>query len=217
VLRKICVAKIAKRLAEEADQRQIVVFTHDIVFMSQLVKHAERSSIPTKAHWMRKVDGIPGCIEDNTSPRLTSLASLKKDSQEAASGFASLGAKEQERALGAAFDYLRSACEALIEEVVFAGTIKRYDDHIKVTNLEEVIFDQALALQIVELHGMLSEVILAHNRSDQHRENPSSLKDLTALRKEFDELEVNLRSSRKTAIKERAARKEAKATEKTGW
>jgi hypothetical protein len=189
----------------------------NIVFMSQLVKHAERNSIPTIAHWMRKVNGIPGCVEDNTSPRLTSLASLKTDSQQAVKGFVSLGAKEQERALGTAFDYLRSACEALIEEVVFAGTIKRYDDHIKVTNLEEVIFDQPLALQIVELHGKLSEVILAHNRSDQQRENPPTLKDLAGLRKAFDELEVNLKTSRRAAIKARTARKEATATEKIGW
>lgn len=209
--------KIAKRLAEEADERQVVVFTHDIVFMSQLVKHAERNSIPTVAHWMRKVDGVPGHVEENTSPRLTSLTSLKNDSQEAVKNFSSLGAKEQERALGAAFDYLRSACEALIEEILFAGTIQRYDDHIKVTNLEEVIFDQKQALQIVELHGRLSEVILAHNRSDQKREDPPDLEDLKALRKEFDVLEASLRASHKAATKDRTARKEAKTTEKVGW
>jgi len=209
--------KIAKRLAEEASQRQVLVFTHDIVFMSQLVKHAERNSILPVAHWMRKVDGIPGCIEENTSPRITSLTSLKNDSQEAVKNYASLGAKEQERTLGAAFDYLRSACEAMIEEVLFAGTIQRYDDHIKVMNLEEVIFDQDLALKIVDLHGRLSEVILAHNRSDQQRENPPDLKVLTTIRKEFDELEANLRASRKAATKGRAARKEAKTSEKVGW
>jgi energy-coupling factor transporter ATP-binding protein EcfA2 len=208
---------IAKRLAEEAGQRQVVVFTHDIVFMSQLVKHAERNSIPTVAHWMRKVDGVPGHIEENSSPRLTSLTSLKNDSLEAVNNFESLGAKEQERALGAAFDYLRSACEALIEEVLFAGTIQRYADHIKVMNLEEVIFDQASALEIVELHGRLSEVILAHNRSDQQRENPPTLKDLTALRKEFDALEAKLRACRKAATKGRADRKKAKTTEQVGW
>lgn len=84
-------------------------------------------------------------------------------------------------------------------------------------NLEEAIFDQDLALKIVDLHGRLSEVILAHNRSDQQRENPPDLKDLTAVRKEFDELETNLRASRKAATKGRAARKEAKTTEKVGW
>ncbi len=209
--------KIAQRLAEEAGQRQVVVFTHDIVFMSQLVKHADRSGIPTVAHWMRKVNDIPGCVEDNTSPRLASLVSLKNDSKEAVKEFSSLGAKEQERALGVAFDYLRSACEAMIEEVLFADTIQRYDDNVKVTNLEEVIFDQAAALKIVDLHGRISEVILAHNRSDQQRENSPTIEDLNVLRREFDELEVSLRASRRAAIKNRDIRREAKTAKKIGW
>lgn len=209
--------KIAQRLAVVAGERQVVVLTHDIVFMSQLAKHAERNQIPVVAHWMKQVNGIPGCVEDNTSPKLSSLASLKTDSQNAVKDFASLGAKEQEQALGAGFDYLRSACEALIEEVLFAGTIQRYDDQIRVQNLEEVIFDQAPALKIVELHGRLSEVLLAHNRSDLQRENQPSLADLTAMRKEFDELETELRASRKVAKEARSARKEAKVTARAGW
>lgn len=209
--------KIAQRLAIEAGQRQVVVLTHDIVFMSQLAKHAERNQIPVVAHWMKQINGIPGCVEDNTSPKLSSLASLKNDSLEAVKNFASLGAKEQERALGAGFDYLRSACEALIEEVLFAGTIQRYDDQIRVQNLEEVIFDQTPALKIVDLHGRLSEVLLAHNRSDLQRENQPSLNDLTTFRTEFDELEKELRASKKAAQKARSGRKDAKVAAKAGW
>lgn len=209
--------KIAQRLAVEAGHRQVVVFTHDIVFMSQLAKHAERSQTPVVAHWMKQVNGIPGCVEDNTSPKLASLAKLKTDSQEAVRDFASLGAKEQERALGAGFDYLRSACEALIEEVLFASTIQRYDDQIKVQNLEEVIFDQAPALKIVDLHGRLSEVLLAHNRSDLQRENPPSLATLKTFRTEFDELEIELKKSRSAAQKARGVRRDSKTTARAGW
>jgi hypothetical protein len=209
--------KIAKRLVEESGQRQVIVLTHDITFMSQLVRHASNSSTPVAAHWIRKVDGVPGCIDDNTSPRLSSLASLKNDSQEAVKDFATFGTKEQERALGVAFDYLRSASEALIEEVLFAGTIKRYEDHIKVTNLEEAIFDQVSALKIVDLHGKISEVILAHNRSDQQRENPPGLNELTVLRLEFDELETSLKASLKLARANRKLRKEEKEKKMVGW
>lgn len=209
--------KIAQRLAIEAKQRQVVVLTHDIVFMSQLTKHAERNQIPLVAHWMKQVNGIPGCVEDNTSPKLSSLASLKADSQDAIKDFSLLGAKEQERALGAGFGYLRSACEALIEEVLFAGTIQRYDDQIRVQNLEEVIFDQIPALKIVDLHGRLSEVLLAHNRSDLQRENQPSLNDLTTFRTKFDELEKELRASKKAAQKARSERRDAKVVAKAGW
>lgn len=209
--------KIAQRLAVEARQRQVVIFTHDIVFMSQLAKHAERNHIPLVAHWMKQVNGTPGIVEDYTSPKLSSLSTLKTDSQNSVKDFTLLGSKEQERALGAGFDYLRSACEALIEELLFAGTIKRYDDQIRVQNLEEVIFNQDPALKIVDLHGRLSEVLLAHNRSDLQRENQPKLDDLTNFRKEFDDLERELRDAQKTAKKERDARKMVKATARSGW
>jgi len=204
-------------LVAEAGQRQVVIFTHDIAFMSQLAKHAERNQIPVIAHWMRKVDGVPGYVEDNTSPRLTSLAKLKSDSQEAVKGYDSLGAKEQERALGAAFDYLRSACEALIEQSLFGGTMQRYEDHVKVQNLEEAVFDRDSALKIVDLHGRLSEMLLAHNRSDLQRQNPPTLADLTSFRREFEELERGLKELRKAAQEARKDRKASKIEARGGW
>ena len=84
-------------------------------------------------------------------------------------------------------------------------------------NLEEVIFDQPSALKIVDLHARLSEVILAHNRSDLQRENLPTLADLATLRKEFDELEKELKESRKVAQKARGARKAATVTGRAGW
>src|SRR5262249_12158561 len=208
--------KIALRLAVEAGQRQVGVFTHDKTFMSQLVKHAVANSIPFVTHWMRQINGVPGFIEDNTSPKLADLTTLKNNSSEAVKDFESLGAKDQERALDEALSYLRSACEALIEQVLFAGTIQRFEDYIKVQNLEDVVFDQGLALKIVDLSGRISGMILAHNRSDAQRENEPSINDLNALRKEFDELEKALRYSKKAAQKARSIRKEAKTTAKGG-
>jgi len=208
--------KIAKRLVTEAGKRQVIIFTHDIVFMSQLVKHAADQTALV-AHWMRNVNGAPGRMVENTSPKLASLSSLKNDSQNAVKGFETLGAKEQEHALGLAFDYLRSACEALIEEKLFAETIQRYDDYIRVQNLEEVVFDQSIALKIVELHGKISEVLLAHNRSDLRRENPTSLSSLNELRKEFDELEGKLKDGLKNSRKAREERKATKVGQKAGW
>ncbi len=209
--------KIAERLTKEANQRQVLILTHDMVFMSQLVKYANKFNIPFVAHWMKKVDGIPGCVEDNASPKLATLANLKAKAQEAIKDIDTLDSATQEIHLGSAFDYLRSACEALIEEVLFAGTIQRYDDHIKVQNLEEVVFDKDLALKITDLHGRISGFLLAHNRSDLQRENPPQSSDFESFQKEFNELETSLRSSLKTARNERSQRKEEKVTAQAGW
>lgn len=209
--------KISGRLVLEANKRQVVIFTHDVVFMSQLVKHSYNNKINYLVHWMRKINGIPGCMEENSSPKLSCLDSLKKDYNEAIKNYASLGAKEQERSLGVAFDYLRSACEALIEEVLFAGTIQRYDDHVRVSNLEEAVFNQELALKIVELHGTISELALMHNRSDTQRENPPSIENFNEVKNTFEALEKNLKEALKSSRKDRATRKAAKATMTAGW
>lgn len=209
--------KIAERLTKEANQRQVLILTHDMVFMSQLVKYANKFNIPFVAHWMKKIDGVPGCVEDNASPKLATLANLKSKTQEAIKDFNTFDSTMQEMHLGSAFDYLRSACEALIEEVLFAGTIQRYDDHIKVQNLEEVVFDKDLALKITDLHGRISGFLLAHNRSDLQRENPPQLSDFESFQKEFNDLESGLRSSLKNARSERSQRKEEKVTAQAGW
>jgi len=209
--------KIAQRLVLEANRRQVVIFSHDIVFMGQLVRHAEINRVPLVAHWMRQINGISGCVEDNTSPKLSSLASLKNDFQQSLSGFSTLGAKEQERALGVAFDYLRSACESLIEEVLFNGTIKRYEDYIRVQNLEEAVFDQSLALKIVNFHGRVSEFILAHNRSDLQREDQPTITNFNSFKEEFEKIEIELKESKKLAEKDREVRKKARKAATVGW
>jgi hypothetical protein len=209
--------KIAKRLAIEAGQRQVVVLTHDIVFMGQLTKHAEKNKIPVTAHWMRQINGIPGHVENNTNPRLSNLASLKADAEKAVEGVESLEAKKQEQALEIGFDYLRNACEALIREVLFAGTIKRYQDSIQVSNLEEAIFDKPSALKIVDLHGRLSEMIPAHNRSDLQRETLPKLADFRAFQKELNTLHNELKQAGKGARKERDVRKKEKTAARAAW
>lgn len=209
--------KIAARLVDEAKQRQVVIFSHDVAFMSQLARHASDTHTPLTAHWMKKIGAVPGCVEHNTSPKLATLARLKRDSLEALSNFDSLGAKEQERALDAALGYLRSACEAIIEENLFANAIQRYDDHVRVQSLEEAVFDQSVALSIVDLHGRISERLLAHNRSDQKRESALSLSDVECIRQDFSELEARAKELQRAARKEREVRKKNKETARVGW
>jgi hypothetical protein len=210
-------AKIAERLTALALTRQVVILTHDISFASLLATQAEEQSVPFVAHWITRANGTPGFVRSNTSPKLATVAALRKDCHDAIVGYDSFEPKRQEQALGVAFDYLRSACEGLIEEFVFNRTMRRWEDQVRVQNLEEAIFDQDAALKIVNLHGKISEVLLAHNRSPEQRENQPSLSDLNALMTEFDKLKSELQTLRSAAKKAREVRKEAKEKLKGGW
>lgn len=209
--------KIARRLALDAKKKQVVIFTHDVVFMSQIVRHADEHQVSFRAHWMRKVNNVPGHVEEDSSPKLANVAALKKRAHDALSNYEQLKPKAQDTALGNALDYLRSACEALVEEILFAKSIQRYDDHVRIQNLEEVVFDQPLALQLAELHGKISEQLRSHNISDTMRENPLAIEDIKKLRNEFDELHKNLAHAQKAARKEREIRKKARKDAANGW
>ena len=46
--------KISERIVLESKERQVIIFTHDLVFMSKLVRHASDSNIEFDAHWIHR-------------------------------------------------------------------------------------------------------------------------------------------------------------------
>ena len=209
--------KIAERLVVEAQNRQVIIFTHDKVFLSYLARNAEKHNVNTIAHWMKKVNDIPGYVEENASPKLACLSKLKEKYDAVLNNYSFKKNEEQELLLGSAFDLLRDACEALIEEKLFAGAVQRWEDHIRVHNLEEAVFDQKLALEIVCLFGRISDAGIMHNRSDSNRENTPTIEDFNILKKIFEELETKVRDAQKKARKERGQRKDISSIKNIGW
>jgi hypothetical protein len=60
---------IATRLVDESAHRQVVVFTHDLVFLNQLLKYAEDQDMEYEAHWIdRDNEGRPGHVTLNDVP-----------------------------------------------------------------------------------------------------------------------------------------------------
>jgi wobble nucleotide-excising tRNase len=63
-------ATIARRLAEECSERQVVIFTHDLVFVFNMIEYCKQLSKSFNCHWMEKQDGKPGYIHLDNSPSL---------------------------------------------------------------------------------------------------------------------------------------------------
>jgi energy-coupling factor transporter ATP-binding protein EcfA2 len=54
---------VARRLAELAADRQVVVFTHDVVFAGELLKQAERLSVPVAQRAIERQGTVPGHVQ----------------------------------------------------------------------------------------------------------------------------------------------------------
>ena len=135
-------SRVAERLIEEASNRQIIVFTHDLVFLNDLANLATESQIKVKfANLTKGGQGI-GIVNDDLPWRAAKISEridlLEKMVREARSFYES-GDEERYRDAGLKFyDRLRSAWERALEDRVFCGVVVRHRDYINTRHLKKV-------------------------------------------------------------------------------
>ena len=139
---------VAKRLAEEAAKgRQIIIFTHNILFHYMVVTEARRALIAWHTEWMSNLGNDQfGIIDDAQKPwhikkvpeRLNDIgvefSELKKagydpEDQNFRPGVISLYTK------------MRETWERVIEEVLLNGVIQRFRPEVMTMRLEAACFD----------------------------------------------------------------------------
>lgn len=208
---------IAERLVRESKNRQVIIFTHDIVFTQEMVASAFDEEVQRSQHWIKKASGVVGLVEENSSPRLSNLAFLKNKSQKELAGFREMTESQKENALSVACNDLRSACEALVREKLFCNSIERYADRVSMQVLEEMPLSRDLINKVVELHGRISRIGLMHDRSDMMRENPVDRRELDKALEDFTTLEKELDKERQVARDERKKMAKSRKEKTLGW
>jgi len=127
--------KVAARLVAEAKSRQVVVFTHDIVFLLALSEEAESADVDVKPQYLRR-DGISAGITAERLPwpamdvkkRVGHLKDLRQDAEKLHRDGKQA---EYERAGAHAYGLLREAWERAVEEVLLNGVVERYRNSIQ--------------------------------------------------------------------------------------
>ena len=121
---------IAARLAAEADSRQVIVFTHDIVFLMALVEEAEKINIKVDHQYLRRQQGVAGhCSQDLpwAAMRVKSRKGyMNRLYQSASSKYRNGKQCEYERDASGIYGLLREAWERAVEEVLLKETVQRY-------------------------------------------------------------------------------------------
>ena len=135
---------VAHRLAIEAKDRQVVVFTHDIVFLLALARFAQEVGAELHNQCLRRGPGGAGV----SAPDLPWVAMkvrnrigvLKNRWQEAEKLHRTAAATEYESAAKDIYGLLRESWERGIEEVLLEGIVERYRPNIQ-TQQVKVIAD----------------------------------------------------------------------------
>jgi ABC-type sugar transport system ATPase subunit len=130
---------VARRLVQESNSRQVIVFTHDVVFLLALKQYAEESSIePLDQHVRRQSKGAGVCAEELpwvAMPVKGKIGYLKNRYQvaEKLSRDGNVDAYEQEAKY--LYGLLREAWERALEEILLGGVVERYRPSVQTQRL----------------------------------------------------------------------------------
>ncbi|TWT61667.1 AAA family ATPase [Rubinisphaera italica] len=160
----------ARRLVEEATARQVIVFTHDIVFLHDLLSGANQEGVPIALRRVvakRDECGFVGAglpwIAQKTSAR---IVELEKRARATRNDFDDHNDDVYDRAICEVYSDLRATVERAVEQHFFCGIITRHQDYISLSNLKKVT---AVTIghceRLQKLFKRCCDITLAHDRS----------------------------------------------------
>lgn len=138
---------VAKRLAEEAQQRQVIVLTHDIYFLCILQQEAESFGLDFSPQCIHKSSLGFGVQTERlpfdamtTSKRVKYLRQMFESTKKAHVAGNEQEAKQLTRD---AYYHLRMAWERGVEEVLLQGAVTRFDEGISTKKLSYVVVEDS--------------------------------------------------------------------------
>lgn len=139
------VRRVARRLvAEAAKGRQVVIFTHNIVFFNEIVSEAARlgDSAPIVKSVISKNESKGfGIVSEDSEPWISDLNGRISTLRERVRNYRlniSLDAEARRRAVKDFYSDLRESWERAVEEVVLAKTIVRFVPDVMTLRLKEI-------------------------------------------------------------------------------
>jgi hypothetical protein len=158
---------IAKRLVEEAGVRQVIIFTHDLVFLTLLSDHAETFGHALLGHWVDCQDGVPGHVNCDETPANSKIYRKTTKAKEFLERAKKASGRDK-------VDLVRSGAGALrrtIEEVVvfhlFKDTVRRWNEQIRLGAVTKIRWSDDVADEIVALQDDTSRLLEGHSNSDE--------------------------------------------------
>jgi ABC-type lipoprotein export system ATPase subunit len=183
---------VARRLVEEATVRQVIILTHDTVFLSELRVEIERQNVPHLIHYLEWRDGFSGCISaglpwehKSYEDRVDKLEKVQRDMNKNWPVYPN----EDDRArMTGQYSLLRATIERAVQDIVLNGVVRRYDQYVRVENLKGLVgLEKVEHDEILRLYRVCHDVVNAHDPSSaKNAPVPSAQqlgKDIEALKK----------------------------------
>ena len=184
---------VAQRLVEEAKNRQVMVFTHDVVFLLQLKQYAKQQKADMLDQHVKQVLSIDAGICEQEVPWIAMaikkrIGVLKNNWQAADKLFRDGHQAAYEKETVLIYGQLRESWERGVEEILLDGVVERFRVGVQTQQIEVIADITRKDCQAVEA-GMTkcSKWLPGH---DQAAAAPQDIPELDELKQDIDALET---------------------------
>lgn len=190
--------KIAERLAREAKIRQVIVFTHDLVFLSRLIDVAKDNGVELATHWVdRGVNNAPGHVKLDDCPAGSDAYKTPHRAKESLAKAKKAIGQIRVDNVRAGASALRQTLEEIIIRDVFKGAVTRWDEQVKIGNLKGILWTNEVADEICLLQDDISRLIDAHSTSDEFGGGMPEPDELEKLIVRVETMQIEAKKKRK--------------------
>jgi energy-coupling factor transporter ATP-binding protein EcfA2 len=134
--------QVAKRLVDEAEHRQIIVFTHDLIFVNDMDDFAEKNKRPVRLITVSRGKAGAGIVSDGLPWKGKSVEDridkLEKDARDAEKIYDDHKEEEYNNEAAGIYSRLRASWERALEEIAFSRVVLRHRDYIDPKSLKKV-------------------------------------------------------------------------------
>lgn len=128
--------EVAQRIARLAEDNQVIVFTHDILFATTLLNLFEKSK--RYIYFQITDENGKGQVTRASGPRIDTLSAIKKRITEAIKVAKSQEGEARDALVRMTYSHVRAWCEVFTEEELLKGVTKRYRANVQMTTLPQI-------------------------------------------------------------------------------
>jgi energy-coupling factor transporter ATP-binding protein EcfA2 len=185
--------KVAKRLVAESKRRQVLVFTHDVVFLHQLQEECNKANSVPSICFLEMSQGTYGHVRDglpwahkSIADRIDTLEKRQKYFEKMP--WPATPTDELAGQMIRQYSLLRATIERVVQDLVLNSTVQRFRDYIDVGRIKKVR-DLPLSEvdEVMRLTQRCHDIVEAHDPSSAKDEPPPTPADL---KKDIDDLKV---------------------------
>lgn len=192
---------IAERLVKESQKKQVIIFTHDLVFVSSLMSSCDNSSTPIECHWIEKTDNIPGTVWLRNTPSFEKAYKKSGKALDYYNEAKSLGPEKREDKIKNGFAALRTSYESLVIFDLFNGVVQRFNERVSIDSLSDVFIDTTIKNELIDSFSQCCRYMEGHLHGDKYAYKKPILENLIEEINRFNEIKKKIAELKKKNIK----------------